>query len=214
MIGSMRYRGRGGRELLRILVPILTLSLVAAACGGSAGYVPAGMVRTPPPEVAAVSLPDVTHGTDMAFRADPGDVLVVYFGYTSCPDVCPTTMVDLRKAVRQLGDRGSHIEVAMATVDPDRDTPEVLNAYVHTFFPDGVALRTEDPDELAAAAAPFGASYEVTTNEEGYVEVVHTGFLYAVDSNGLLRLTWPFGSAWEDIATDLGALLDEESDNA
>jgi len=208
------HRGPSPRRL-RLTIVGLLIGLVAAACGGSGEteYVPAGIVRSPAPSVGELSLPDVTNGEDLAFRAAEDDVLIIYFGYTSCPDVCPTTMADLRKAVRELGDDGERIGVAMATVDPDRDSPEVLTAYVHTFFPDGVALRTEDAAALSTAADAFGASYDVTTNDEGYVEVVHTAFLYAVDDQGLVRLTWPFGIESEDISRDLQVLL-ERTDSA
>lgn len=192
----------------------LGASLILVACGGSGGYVPAGIVRTPAPDVSGVSLLDVASGNDVVFRAKPGGVLVVFWGYTSCPDVCPTTMADLRRALRDMGESAAAIDVAMVTVDPDRDTAEVLTAYVHTFFPDGLAIRTEDAAALAAAAAPFGASYEVTTNADGFVEVVHTGFVYAIDEDGLIRLTWPFGTTSDDIRLDLESILEEGKKNA
>ncbi len=195
----------------RLAVLAAALGLALAGCGEEA-YVPAGMVRSPAPDVGTVTLPDVTNGVDWAFRADSGEVLVVYWGYTSCPDVCPTTMADLRTAVGGLGDDAGRVDVAMVTVDPDRDTDAVLTAYVRAFFPDGIAVRSVDPEALSAAAEPFGASYEVTTNQDGLVEVVHTGFLYAVDDRGRVRLTWPFGTQADDIRRDLQALLEEGQD--
>lgn len=197
---------------VRRVLGALALLTVIVACGDDGAYVPAGMVRTPPPEVATVHLPDVTSGTDFVFRAGPEELLVVYWGYTSCPDICPTTMADLRRAVVDLGDDADRIDVAVVTVDPERDTPDVLTAYVRAFFPDGSAVRTEDPAVLAAAAEPFGAAYEVSTNDEGYVEVVHTAFLYAIDDRGLIRLTWPFGIESEDIHRDLVSLLEGYAD--
>jgi len=190
----------------RLLAGLVVLMLVAGACGTDE-YLPAGIVRTPPPEVGSVALPDATNGGEFSFRAEPGEVLVVYWGYTSCPDICPTTMADLRRAVADLGNDGQRVEVAVVTVDPDRDTPDVLTAYVRAFFPDGTAVRTEEPAALEAAARPFGASYEVSTNDDGYVEVVHTAFLYAIDDQGLIRLTWQFGIESEDIQLDLESLL-------
>ncbi len=80
------------------------------------------------------------------------------------------------------------------------------------FFPSGKALRTQDAAVLAAAAAPFGAAYSVETNADGFVEVEHTAFLYAIDDTGRIRLTWPFGTTSEDIRRDLEALIKEYRD--
>lgn len=186
---------------------LLVVAVLAAACGPAIPEDPAGIVRDPAPEVGGVSLPDLdANESAFPFVADDGEILVVYFGYTSCPDVCPTTLADLRRAMSDLDD-AEKVDVAMATIDPGRDTPEVLSGYLHSFFPEGHPLRTEDDDELRAAADAFGADYEVTTSEDGDVEVAHTGFLYAVDDEGRLALTWPFGVTWEDIQGDLLWLL-------
>lgn len=194
-------------------VVVAALALLAASCS-SEPPTPAGIVRDPAPVVGDVSLPDVSSGgADFAFKADPGEVLVVYFGFTSCPDVCPTTLADVRKALRELGDDARYVDVAMITVDPERDDDERLTAYIQTFAPDARALRTLDDDELFAAAEAFGASYAVETNENGDVEVGHTAFLYAVDDAGLLRLQWSFGTPAEDLRADLEILLDAWKEN-
>ena len=195
------------------LALLLVLGLVVSACGSDAAYVPAGIVRTPAPDVSDVVLPDITNGVDMSFVAAPGGVLIVYWGYTACPDVCPTTLAEVRKALRDIGDQAQLVDVAMVTVDPDRDTVEVLPVYMQAFVADGIAVRTDDDEVLAAAAEPFGVQYSVTVQDDGWVDVVHTGFLYAIDDRGMIRLTWPFGIESEDIAADLWALLDEESLN-
>lgn len=190
----------------------VVLTLVVSACSDDAApYVPAGIVRTPPPNVGLVSLPDVTaDSTDFFFRAQPGEFLIVYFGYTSCPDICPTTMTDLRRALRDLETGADRVDVAFVTVDPDRDVPEVVTAYTQTFFSNGHALRTEDDRELRKAAGAFGALYDVRTNDEGFVEVGHSAVLYVVDDDGLLRLQWPFGTRSIHITEDLDALLEQE----
>jgi len=190
----------------------LALSLVLTACADE-DYVPAGIIRTPAPDVSALLLPDVTNNVDIPIVAPEDGLLILYFGYTYCPDVCPTTMSVLRRAMRELGDDAERIDVAMVTVDPDRDTSETLTAYVHAFAPDGFAVRTTDADLLAEIAEPFGAKYSVSTRDDGYVEVVHTGFLYAIDDQGLLRITWPFGIDSDSVYKDMNALL-KEYDNA
>lgn len=132
----------------------------------------------------------------------------MYFGYTSCPDVCPTTLADTRTALERLGDGPGRVNLAMATIDPDRDTDDVLSSYVRSFIPDAHALRTTDEAALRAAADVFGVSYSVTENADGETDVSHTGSLYAVDDQGNLLVSWPFGVTIDDLARDLEILLD------
>jgi protein SCO1/2 len=188
-----------------------TLALVVASCGDGVPTSPAGIVRTPAPDVGSVMLPDASNGgAAFATRAEPGEILLVYFGYTSCPDVCPTTLADVRRAIGELSDeQADRIDLAMVTVDPDRDQPERLTKYVQTFVPGAHALRTEAPDALRVAADTYGASYDVGVDEDGDIAVAHSAFLYAVDSTGAVRLTWPFGTPHEDLTADMKYLFDQ-----
>lgn len=192
-------------KLSSVLVGLL---LVVTACGGDEPRELAGYRRTPPPEVGEFELPDLADGgAPFALRAEPGELLVVYFGYTNCPDFCPTTLSDVRLA-RQRLDEPERVDVAMIAIDPDRDLP-ILADYVGGFFEDGHALGTDDPDLLARVAAPFGTTYLVETNEEGEIEVGHRTDLYAVDDQGRLAITWQFGTEIAELAADMEALLDE-----
>ncbi len=160
-------------------------------------------------------LPSLTDpGTDVSFRAEPGGIQVVYFGFTNCPDVCPTTMSDYRTALNRLerDEEGStdRIDTLVVTVDPARDL-DVMPQYATSFVNGAVAAGTMDEDLLLAAAAPFGVSYEVRTLDDGTIEVDHSPFLYAVDDQGQLVLTWQFGAKPSDIANDLDILLDQAS---
>ncbi len=189
---------------------LLSAAALLAGCGGSAEADFAGSRREPAPAVDSVSLPAVSPdgaATPFEFRADDGNVLLVYFGYTSCPDVCPTTMSDISASQAQLGDDGDRVQLAMATIDPERDTPEVLSAYVNGFVDGGVALRTEDEVQLQEAADLFGVFYEVGTSDEGVVEVLHTGTLFGVDDSGTLVASWAFGTPQSDLLNDLEILL-------
>ncbi|MEM8621034.1 MAG: SCO family protein [Actinomycetota bacterium] len=171
----------------------------------------AGIVRTPNPAVNATALPSLSGEGDVAFQADPGDLQVVYFGYTNCPDVCPTTMFDLTVALRRMPpELAERVDTVMVTIDPDRDLP-ILDDYVTSFIPDARAAGTADADTLAAAAEPFGASYEVRTTDDGTIEVDHSGFLYVVDDQGELLLTWPFGIDSGEMAADLVQLFGADS---
>lgn len=201
-------RGRRRRLLGAALACLLATSVVA--CGGADDYQVGGWVREPLPNVNTVALPDVANGdAPFEFRAPPGEVLVVYFGFTFCPDVCPTTLSDLQAALTALGDDAQRVEVAFVTVDPGRDVGDKLTGYIG-FFTDGRghALRTADPELLALAAEPFGVEYEVRTDADGEIEVGHTASLFVVDDQGRLLLTWPFGTTPEVLAADLAWLLE------
>lgn len=195
-----------GRMSDRVALGLLAAVLLVG-CGGEPREL-AGYRREPAPVVADLTLPDLSNeGASFAFRAEPGQLLVVYFGYTNCPDFCPTTMSDVRLATQLLDDPGS-VDVAMVTVDPDRDLP-ILADYVGGFFDDGHALGTDDERTLAAVAAPFGAQYLVTPTEDDEIDVAHTTALYALDDTGTLVLTWPFGVTKDDLAADFEQLLTE-----
>src|SRR6056300_465909 len=191
------------RRLLALVVATAAFAALSAGCSTREF---AGFVREPAPDVSALSLPDTSTGDDLTLRARPGGLLMVYFGYTNCPDYCPTTMSELKIALRRAGDP-TRVEVAMVTVDPDRDGP-ILADYVGSFFPGGRALVTDDDALLAQVAAPFGASYLVSTDDDGAIEVAHSTALYAVDDAGLLLMTWPFGIDIDEMAADIEDLLD------
>lgn len=200
------------------------LAISAAGCGPSdandgiaSGELPtAGYRREPAPDVGEFVLPDLSNGGDpFPLRAEPSGLLVIYFGYTNCPDFCPTTMSDLRIAQNRIADQRPElpdlISEAMITIDPERDLP-VLVEYVRSFFEDGHALGTDDPTALAQVADPFGVGYDVVAADEsdsGDIEVAHTTSLYAVDDAGSLVLTWQFGVSIDDLTADLLFLLDE-----
>lgn len=187
-------------------------SLLAAACGGSdddqaSPTALSGVVRDPTPQVDLVSLPSLTDEGDVVFRARPGGLQVVYFGYTNCPDVCPTSLADVTVALRKIDPADAErVEVVMVTVDPDRDLDR-LDTYIRSFFSTGVAAGTADEEQLLAAAEPFGASWAVRTLDDGSIEVDHSAFLYVVDDAGQLVVTWQFGATSDAMSNDLGILL-------
>lgn len=195
---------------MRRFLAVIALVLVVAACSSEPAQL-SGFVRDPLPDVSVASLPAVSSGgAEFTMRAPQDEILLLYFGYTSCPDVCPTTLADLRSALRDLGETATKVNVAMATIDPERDTDEVITGYVQSFIPEAHALRTSDPEELRAAADVFGADYGVSVDDDGKYEVFHTANLYAIDDGGLLQVTWPFGTEPESIAADIELLLEAE----
>ena len=206
----LAYIPRPGGDAMRLrrAVAVAASLLTLASCGSESGRELVGYTLEPAPQVDAVALPDVTSGGEpFELRAQPAGLLIVYFGYTNCPDFCPTTMSDVRTALRQLGDDAGKVDVAMVTIDPDRDTT-VLADYVSSFVEGAHALATDDAAELRAVADPFGVSYLVEANATGEIEVTHTTQLYVVDDAGRLALTWQFGVTADDLADDLEQLLD------
>lgn len=182
--------------------------LLLAACGGESRQL-VGYSVEPVPAVGDITLPDLSNGdADFALRAAPGKILLVYFGYTNCPDFCPNTMANVKLARQQLDDPAK-LEMAMVTVDPNRDLG-TLASYVTSFIPDAHALGTANDTELARAASAFGVSYDVSTDASGEPAVGHTTLLYAVDDTGHVVLAWPFGVSKDDLAADVGQLLDQQ----
>ena len=197
-----------------IITMLSSLALIVVVACGSDDAVLSGFERTPTPVVNDYALPIADPSADPfnLNAAQASDLLVVYFGYTNCPDVCPTTLFDLRTAIDALDEEDrDRVQTAMITIDPNRDTNEILSGYVGSFLPDATALRTEDDAELRRVADLFGADYGVTETEDGEIEVLHTGSLYAVNRSGELLVSWPFGVPATDVAKDLRILLDRES---
>ena len=136
-----------------------------------------------------------------------GKVVVVFFGYTQCPDVCPTTMAELAQVKKTLGKDGDRVQGVFVTVDPERDTPEVLKAYMGSFDPTFVALRGT-LDQTAAAAKEFKVFYaKVPGKTDGSYTMDHTAGSYVIDATGKLRLFERYGGPPEALAADLKAMM-------
>ena len=134
--------------------------------------------------------------------------MLLYFGYTSCPDVCPTTLAEFAQVKKLLGPAARRLRVALVTVDRARDTPRRLRAYTRTF--DSTFLGLTGPrDTLAQVWKAYGIyvqSHRVSGSSAGYV-VDHSATTFVIDADGLLRLAIPFGTPLEDIRHDLQLLL-------
>jgi protein SCO1/2 len=160
----------------------------------------------PPAPVADFTLtgPD---GKTLSLSDFRGKLVVLYFGYTSCPDVCPTTMAALAQAMRDLGAKADGVQGIMVTVDPQRDTPDRLNSYVTAFDPRFIGL-SGTPDQIAGAAKAFGVVYQVHPGSSAANYLVdHTATTTVLDKDGRIRLIWPYGTPPEEVAADLGQLL-------
>ena len=158
----------------------------------------------------ALELPD-PDGRRRTLAEFKGKVVVLFFGFTQCPDVCPTTMAELAAVKQQLGPDGARVVPVFVTVDPERDLPAVLKAYVGNFGPDFVALRGT-PEETKAVAKAFKIFYaKVPGKTESSYTIDHTARSYVYDTRGRLRLATRHGAGAEALTSDLRQLLAERS---
>jgi protein SCO1/2 len=152
------------------------------------------------------ALPDA-QGRTRSIKDFAGKAVVVFFGYTQCPDVCPTTLQEIAEAKKLLGPDGDKVQGIFITVDPARDKPELLKAYVANFGPDFVALRGDDA-QTAAVAKDFKVYYKrVDGKVPGSYFMEHTAASYVYDPQGKLRLYVRYGSGAQALADDLKLLL-------
>jgi protein SCO1 len=136
-----------------------------------------------------------------------GKAVVLFFGYTHCPDVCPTTLADLAQAMRQLGKDAERVQVLFVTVDPERDTAEALKRYVTAFDPHFLGLRG-DPEATRRAAKEFKIYYEKHAGgAPGAYSMDHSAQSYVIDPQGRLRLFVRQDRIAQDLVPDLRTLL-------
>lgn len=151
-------------------------------------------------------LPDAD-GRMRTLQEFQGRITVVFFGYTHCPDVCPATLLELAEVKRRLGADGDRVQGVFITVDPERDTPELLRTYATHFSPDFVALRGT-PDQTQALARAFKVHYAKVPGptSESYT-VDHTAGSYVFDAQGRIRLFTRYGTGPDPLLNDLKLLL-------
>ncbi len=137
-----------------------------------------------------------------------GKAVVVFFGYTHCPDFCPTTLAEMAEALKRLGDDAKDVQVLFVSLDPERDTLEVLARYVPTFHPSFLGL-TGSAEDLAAVAKEFKTVYQ-KQGEGGNYTLDHSTGTYVYDQDGRLRLYVSYGQGADVLAHDLKILLAEK----
>lgn len=194
---------------------IVVAAIAAAALLGGCDRLPGG----DKPSFRAVDITGAEYARELALHdadgrprslADfKGKVTLVFFGYTQCPDVCPSTLAELALVKRDLGAEGERIQGVFVSVDPQRDTPQVLKEYVANFDPSFVAL-TGTPDEIKRAAQNFKVFYaQVPGRTEGSYTIDHTAGTYVFDTQGRVRLFVRYGAGAEALKHDLKLLLAE-----
>jgi protein SCO1/2 len=184
---------------------VVLAALLLAACGAPSFR---GSVLDEPVTVPDFALTDQDGGT-FRLSDQQGNVVLLFFGYTSCPDVCPTTLATWRKVHEALGDDANRVRFVFVTVDPERDTPERLGMHVRAFNPDFIGL-TGTEEELQPVYDFFKVVFEEDTSSGsalGYL-INHTATTFIVDPEGRWRLRESFGTEIEDIVHDIRQLLE------
>lgn len=203
----LHFRGAARRvPSLLALAAILILGLSACRLGES--YEFKGGVLEPAKAAPPLDLTD-QFGQPFSLTTAPPKVRLVYFGYTTCPDFCPTTLTDFMSVKAELGDDADRVEFILVTVDPERDTTERLKEYLAFFDPAFIGLRGDAAQTETAKQGygVFAQRVEQPESATGYL-VDHTSLIYVLDEAGDLRLTFGYGSDPADITADVRHLLD------
>jgi protein SCO1/2 len=185
----------------------LALLLLASACGPAGPATPfKGVDVTGTSIASSLDLHD-GNGRERKLADFRGKVVVVAFGFTHCPDVCPTTLANLASARKKLGKDGEQVQVLFVSVDPKRDTPDLLARYVTAFDPTFVGLGGT-PADVQRTVKDFKLYVEERPTGNGDYSVDHSAQIFAYDRKGNLRLVIPQTAAPDAIASDLRVLLD------
>ena len=186
---------------------IWVVTLLSAVCAGAADRptLKAGVFE--PPRAAPELSLQASSGGELSLAHYRGKVVLLGFGFTSCPEVCPTTLGVLAQARKRLGAQGEQVQVVYVTVDPERDSADRMRAYLRGFDSTFVG-GTGTPAQLAAVRKNYGVMAERKPMGDSYT-VGHSSSVYLIDRNGLLRGMMPYGRMPDDYVHDIRALLGE-----
>lgn len=166
-----------------------------------------GTVLQSPSEAAPLTGLTLHTGESADLARFRGSVVLLYFGYTNCPDICPATLSNAANAIEAMGPDGEDVELLMVTVDPDRDDPRTLGEYVGFFHPRFLGVHGSE-DDLRDTASRYGVFFQQVEGSEGIGYLVdHTVSLMAIDPDGFLRVVYPVDVPPADLAADLEELL-------
>lgn len=199
--------------MIRLISGIFLLALMAVshASESVASKSPAlkSGVFEPPRMAPDFSLPS-SRDNQFHLNQQRGKMVVLGFGFTHCPNVCPMTLANLAQVKKNLGAEADQVQIVYVTVDPERDNPARLREYLANFNNDFVGV-TGTPEELSAVRQAYGiiAKKELNKNGTDY-EVHHSSYIYLIDREGLLRALVPFGKSADDITHDIKILLQDK----
>ena len=144
---------------------------------------------------------------DVSLSDFRGKLVLIYFGYTFCPDICPATLGNVNQALKQIGSKAEDIQLIMVSLDPQRDTPEKLEQYVAHFNPTFIGI-TGTQEQVDTVTSLYGIFYEKKEGSEATSYLIdHTATLMVIDREGYLKLVFPFGVTADEIADDLKYML-------
>jgi protein SCO1/2 len=195
-------------------VLLVSLLVLLAACGPAAATDPhaghamqgdpmeSGTLLDPPTTLVDFSLPSSRGGT-LGLAELRGKPTLIFFGFTNCPDVCPTTMAEFQRAKAELGEQGEAVNFVLISVDPERDTPEALARYVEAFDPAFIGLQGDDAT-LRRIGRDFGLFYErQAPAADGSYNVDHSAAAYMLDAEGRLKMVYSYGMPYTTFVRDL-----------
>ncbi len=189
------------------LIILASLTAGCSAIASQSDYKMHGAVFDPPRILTDFTMSS-TDGTPFTLSAHRGQTILLYFGYRSCPDFCPTTFAELQQIYTQLHEPKDKLKVVFVTVDPDRDTMDNLTLYVHGFNQDFIGLR-DDGDGLKQLMNQFGVVAErrqVGDSPLSYL-IDHTASVFLITANGELKVQYLYGTDYHDILADLRTIL-------
>lgn len=188
---------------------ILAVLLVAGWSWLGPGFSPAGSVIDPPQPAPEIALAD-TAGTAFRLSSLRGKIVLLFFGYTFCPDVCPGTLKDMQDVFENLGEAAEEVRFVFITVDPDRDDPARLRSYLDRFDPRFIGL-TGSGAELAEVYEDYSVNVVRSpgAGAAGY-DFEHAPRIYVIDRAGQLVETFPYGLGWEAMLSDIQHLVSQK----
>ena len=192
------------------LIAVVVLAIAGAEMFAQA-YKFRGSVIDPPVAASNFTLKD-QNGQTFQLGDQRGKIVLMFFGYTNCPDVCPTTLLQFKQARAQLGRQAERVRFVFVTVDPERDTTEKMKAYLGAIDPAIVGLGGSQA-ELEPVWKAYGVYRQKQPGQspDEYADLMeHSGRVYLIDTQGNLRLTYPFGLLPEDVAQDVTYLLKQK----
>ena len=192
------------RAKLHALGVLLALAVGASSAAATDDTELRAGVFSPPRMAPELSLRG-SDGAELTLARYRGKVVILGFGFTSCPDVCPTTLSTLAKARKQLGAEAEDVQVVYVTVDPERDDAERLRKYLTSFDPTFVG-GTGSAEQLAAVRHEYGVAATRKTLESSYA-FAHSSYTYLIDRDGKLRALVPYGKTPDDYVHDVRILL-------